>query len=813
MSGTGTSNKLRNLFLTALVVASVFAGTVAFSGGAAAAGNVSVEQAVEYSAADDGSTVELALNDTVTDGLDGTGELEVYLDGNEVTDTLVAGIDEDGTSGRVEIDLSRDVTPNRNLTVKLTDFGGGSITAVDIDVTSQTITPVSGSQSDVNVYQGGDLAVEDTDADADTDILVEDGDGAVVLASSYADNSEVYLFDTDDLDAGQRYDVTAGSDTAGFRVNDLDLTVEADTDITDEDDITAEVTAIRGGTAATATLSNSDGDEVGSAVKTLDGTEAIEFDFGSRTADNAPYTVAVTDNQTGVTATSADINVSEARDGDVSFEERVVSDERGDVVSITYHLKNTDDAYVVIGDESEDNYAIEGQITDDDGDGEVTVEFNSYLAGVPNSGNGTIAASDVLGASGDDEISGVSESGSFARSDLTVEALDAASYDTSVTVGTSKSDDPDAVGTLRLEPRSTERIESWVAPKDADLADEGTDIYDRVGSNLTQANEIANGDVVVHRIAVSGIEGALDYRTDVEDASDTTAAFLQATGDGGALNLWANRTNVGANADEDPLQLNDSNAVVVDDPDNDTYFVAVELDNADYQSGASIRERSDDAITTEFAVSDTTGVSDADDGATVNYTLVARDATLDTTAGPVSVQPAADQPVTGTTTAAPGSALKIRLSSESDANPFIRRPEGTVSPNGTVTATADLSEYAAGTNFTAQILDVDGDELGNDESGRIVTADTANSTTRSANASANSGVTTAEPTEETTEQPTVTGRGDESTPVSTEEPTTMATTDEPTEHGTTPASGPGFTAVIALVALATVALLAVRRDG
>ncbi|NLV07485.1 BGTF surface domain-containing protein [Haloarcula rubripromontorii] len=807
-SRTGATEKLRSVLLSALLLMSVVAGTVAVSGTAAAASNVSVEQAVEYSDASGASTVELALSRSVTNGLDGTGELEVYLDGDDVSGTLVDSIEADGTGGRVAIDLTEDVTPDRNLTVTLTDFGSDAVTATDIDVTSQTITPASSSDSDVNVYHGEVIAIEDIDADPDSDLLVEADGGSVVLDGSYADNSQVYVLDTDDLDAGQRYDITAGSDTAGFRLSDLDLTIEADTNITDEDSVTADVTSVRGGTAATATLSASDGDEVATAVEILDGTESVEFDFGSQSADDGPYTVSVTDNQTGVTVTSDDISVSEAQEGEVRFENSVVSDERGDVVSVTYRFENTDDGYVVIGDESEENYAVSGQITDDDGDGEVTVLFNSYLAGVPNSGNASISASDVLSVSGDDEISGVSESGSFARDDLTAEALEAASYEMNATAGTSRSDDPDTTGTLRLETRSTERVQSWVAPKDADLTDEDIGIHDRVGANLTQSSEVADGDIVVHRITATGIEGALDYRSDVEGAGDTTAAFLQATGDGDAFNIWVNRTNVGANADEDPLRLNDSNVVVVDDPDNDTYFVAVELANANYQSGTPIRG-DDDEVTTTFVVSDATGLTDEDDSGTANYTITERDAGLDATDGLVTVEAAANQSVSGTTTIAPGSEVEVSLDSESEANPFIRRPAATVASNGTFTATADMSEYAAGVNFTADVLDVDSDSFAVDGDGRIVTAAVENDAAESSNASASSSeATTEEPTDRPTEAPTPTESSDGAVAAPTEAQTATGSTDT----GTTAASGPGFTAAVALVALVAAALLAVRHD-
>ncbi|EMA09836.1 hypothetical protein SAMN05443574_11322 [Haloarcula vallismortis] len=66
--------------------------------------------------------------------------------------------------------------------------------------------------------------------------------------------------------------------------------------------------------------------------------------------------------------------------------------------------------------------------------------------------------------------------------------------------------------------------------------------------------------------------------------------------------LWVNRTNVGPNAGEDTLGRNASNVIVVDDPDNDTYFVAVELAELDYRSGTPVHDGDADEITAGFSV-------------------------------------------------------------------------------------------------------------------------------------------------------------------------------------------------------------------
>lgn len=815
---TAVTEKLRSVFLTGLVVFSLFAGTVAFSGSTAAAANVSVEQAVEYSGSGGGEgTIELALNDSVTNGLDGNDELELYLDGREASDSLFEGVAEAGTNGRVEITLSRDVTPNRNLTVKLTDFAGGTITATDIDVTSRTFTPGSGEQWNIDVYQGELIAIEDPDAGPDTDVHIDEKDGVLIFQGRYTDNSQVFVFDTADLEPGQSYEAASGSDTAEFDVNNLRFGIGIDdANVTDEDAIVAEVTAVWGGLPAEATLLDSDDNEIDSIVKELDGTEPVEFDFGSHSTDGSPYTVRVTDNETGITNTSAEISVSESQEGEVSIDENVVSDERGDVVNITYSLSNTEDSYIVIGDKSEDNYAVSGQITDDDGDGEVTVQFNSYLAGVPNSGNSSIAASDVLSAAGDDEISDVSESGAFKRSNLTVETLDATSYTMNVTAGTNRSSSPDSVGTLQLKERSTERMQSWVAPQDADLTANDVDIYDRIGTNLTQSDDIAAGDIVVHRISASGVEGPLEYRQEVKGAQDTTVAFLQTSGDSGAFSLQIDRTSTGANAESDPLQLNSSNVAVVQDSDNNTYFVAVALAHAEYQSGTPVNNDDTDEITAEFSVTDETGLTDGGDSVEDSYEITDRDATLDTDGNIVAVQAAAEQPVSGATTVAPGSEINVQFKSESDTNPFITQPDATVTPNKTFTASVDMNEYSPGTNFTAAVLDVNGAQFGATEDGQIVTVATTNDSNESADSNGtNPERATEEPTRQATAEPT-----EESTPVSTdtaidratEASNTVVSTAEPTESGTTPASGPGFTMAGALIALVAAAVLTARRD-
>ncbi|EMA16262.1 DUF7282 domain-containing protein [Haloarcula marismortui] len=939
---TGNSDKIRSLFLTALMVFSVFAGTIAFSGGAAAAANVQVEQATEYSS----GTVEIVTNESITTGLqlgDGTnsGDVEIIVNGTSNPSEYTGGsasVTSNNGANPVEISLDKDVTPDNNLTIKLhevTATGSDPVTLVmkDIDVTSRTLTPSSSVDSNnardysTNVYRGETIAIVD-DGDDDTNVLIEEDGGSIVADDTYVDNSEVYTLDTSNLDSGQKYNISVGSSgsESGFKLSDLNLNVEADdNDITDEDDVIANATITRGGQPANATLFDDSGDKVDTIlVDRLSGNDDTAFIFDNISsydgfdADDGPYVVNVTDKQTGITVSTDQINVSEAEDGDAGFESSVVTDERGDVVNITYQLDNEDEAVVFVGDEDDDNYAVSGTIEDDNGDGEVTVSFNSYLAGLSDDG---VSTDNVLFVEDDDDdITGVEEHGSFTdgsneRSSVSDETIEASSYNLNITAGTSQDSSADSVGTLRLSERSTESMRSWVAPRDAELDDDDIDIRDRIGQNLTQSDEIANKSIVVHEVSASGIEGALEYQQAANSSDDVTQAFLQA-GAGNRisndvnpssasgvniLNFSVEKTNVGANTDDKELKLNDTNTVVVDDADNNTYFVAVKTEDARYYGGDAVRSQDDtDEITANFTVTNQGTFGSDIDSVEDDYSVVERDASIDTTNGLVTAQAAADQQITGTTSIAPGAEIEVEVESESESNPFLERPETTVNADGTFAAAVDFSDQSAGTNFTAEFLDTDGNTLGDEEDGQLTDAATASVSisdqesdgsevvvdsaqlsaggfiaVHAGNASGDvvgsseyleAGsheditITLDEPMDEdftavamphldtngneaydfpgadgpytangsavtdsanvtvgTEEEPTAT---EEPTETETEPPETEEQTEETTtmdsgtdEAETTEASGPGFTAAIALIALVAAALLAVRRDN
>ncbi|NLV12074.1 DUF7282 domain-containing protein [Haloarcula argentinensis] len=808
---TDTNEKIRSLFLTALMVFSVFAGTIAFSGGAAAAANVDIQQATEYSPSNgnDDSQVEIALSGGLGQDVDsGPVEVELYLDGqnpakNSDGENLKDSVS-GGSDGTIIVGLTEDVKPSENLTVKLTNLpdgeGNNDETAVqeDIDVTSRTLTTSDTGDDDdyysgdTNVFRGEAIAVEAKggldDDDQPPSIEVEKDDGGLVTSDVYNLNSDVYVVETEDLDTGESYNISVdGNKQNSFTVSDLNMQVNIDDDVGDganidnTDTLAVNVSINRGGEEANATLFNEDDDKVAELddgienpqFENLKSNDNVVFNFGTVNEDDSPYYVEVTDQQTGVTAESDLINVSDSEDGDASFESSTVRDEVGDVANITVQLDNTEDGIISVGSTNDDNYAIIGQVEDEDGDGEVTVQFNSYTAGTSSANEDGLGDGDsntVLSVPGDDDIDILTEEGSFDRlnddgdADLSTDVLEAGSYSMNVTATTDidKIDDPDSAGTLRLNENSVEGIQTWAAPSDAEIDDDDIDVYDRIGVNLTQSDDVAAEDVVVHEIQASGLEGVLEYEQEDGTASDETAAFLDAVDTDGqtdgnrygygtgvtggeetdaGLTFYANRTDVGANADPQPIDFEDSEdaLTVVEDADNNTYFVAVDTSDVEFTNDKTIAKETvsggddsasvdeDTRINATFAIRE--GALSDDDGKTASaiYTTSERDATLDLDDdGFVTVSAAAGQEVTGTTNVAPGTELEVEMESESEANPFVIRPEVDVATDGTYTATADFSDYSAGANFTVETLDVDGDaDFTDEEDGRIVEAGTA----------------------------------------------------------------------------------------
>jgi surface glycoprotein (TIGR04207 family)/PGF-CTERM protein len=183
---TSTNDKVRSLILAALMVMSVFAGTVAFTGSAAAAGNVTDISGPTNAEPDEGTTVTHELNYTVTDLSD---------DGN--SDTFTITIPSNGAEFANADDLYLYVEDANGDVIAGTggnndaDFGSspsiqGANSGTNNQVTFDIGPDSSFDTSEVTVNARFDIAWPSVEGDTsgDVTIAVEDsnGDDASVTA-------------------------------------------------------------------------------------------------------------------------------------------------------------------------------------------------------------------------------------------------------------------------------------------------------------------------------------------------------------------------------------------------------------------------------------------------------------------------------------------------------------------------------------------------------------------------------------------------------------------------------------------------------
>ncbi|MFC7177009.1 surface glycoprotein [Halosegnis marinus] len=196
---TDTSTKVRSLFLTALMVVSVFGGTIAFAGSAAAATNA---QAVSLSnttmvggsfAVDENTTVnhDLVFNvDNVsTDG--GTDTIRVTIPAGEYSSLQDVTVTNRSDNSNVAITGSAEVVNNgRTLTFDISEDGStqGIDIQVAVDFTANWPEVSSDTSGPLNV-EVQDSQFEDVDADIATLLIRDD---ATTSADSGITNGTTY---------------------------------------------------------------------------------------------------------------------------------------------------------------------------------------------------------------------------------------------------------------------------------------------------------------------------------------------------------------------------------------------------------------------------------------------------------------------------------------------------------------------------------------------------------------------------------------------------------------------------------------------
>ena len=778
------THKTRAIVLSALMVLSVFAGTVAFAGAGAAQSTFEYEGgAVHYVDSSDDAVIEVPFSAQVNSNSLTTDNFTVFDDDEDISGQ-VSSITQP-QNGRVIVEMN-DVVQSRDIEIRLSgdiqdasnnDLSNGG--RKDVAFAATTVGP----NGDVNAYRGSVVAVVASSVNTDIEITDDDDDFTYFVSGSTGTNSRVYTFDTENRDVGSYEATFDGSNAATIELRELGLDVDIDDrTVTDEDEIEGTVSANAGTRGVQVELLDSDGDAVSgeSVTGNLDGQGEFEFTLGP--VDTDDYTVEVTDLGSGVVIESDVITVSKAGEGRADIAGGIVTQQRGDIANITVTLSNTDTATLTIGSEDA-GFRANVTVEDDSGDGQVNVLFNTYAA--TNGVSGDVF--DV--ADSDDDI----DSSDIDPQNRVSSLLDAGEYDLEVRSGDDASDDSQGVGTLVLEERTTDSLVSWTAPTGTTF-DDSDEVYEAVANaNVTESDDIADGDLVIHQLQASGLEGALE----AQSGNDTAAFFAL---NGNVYELSVEESNPSANRDAFVLNLHAGNTVVVPDPDNDTYFVAFDTDDVvgERPNGQTVQLDDGQELLANFTVYEDEGnLADEDQTVEDEYGIVEAEHSLDE---PVNVSAASGQTVAGETTVAPGTELSLRVRSSGDTQPsFLKTASVYVTEDGTYEGTFDFSEQQAGDTFEVTVRGGAADSLtvdGNVGEGDATT-DTATDTV------------TETPMDTETQTETEMPTDGEPTDTATEAPTDGEPTDTATETST---GTPGFGVVVALVALLAAALLAVRRD-
>jgi len=452
---------------------------------------------------------------------------------------------------------------------------------------------------------------------------------------------------------------------------------------------------------------------VGGAVDT--GPDALELDGGAVEPDDGPGLV-------DQTVTSANAT------GNATFSTSAYRADRGDVVEITVELSDADRgalATVSLGDSNGTNYTTGVTVADSDGDGAVTIFFNTYTAG-------THVRDRVFWAESGAVENWRGEDGGFVerlearyggagvpagtegdlanRSRARRALLPAGDYRLSVvghegnqSVDTSRVDD---VATLSLADRAAESSQVMVVPAGDVGAFDREYVRTNAGTSLTRSVLAARGEAVVHRVVASGLEGAIRNWTRNEGYTIEEAFFAE-SGRDGIWNAAVEQVDIEPEAERPRFRATAENSRVVGDPANDTFYVAFDLDEVGYFSP---NLEDGERWSLQFH---TSGVL-ANDTVRSNWTYRDSYAPLlpwsENRLRPRNASEAVIRNSVGVTVA-PGTELSLAIeATDPEASPLSRTLETTVGPNRTVAFRTDLSDVPVGTEFRA-VLRRDGTQL------------------------------------------------------------------------------------------------------
>lgn len=823
---TSKTDKLRAVFLTALMIGSVFAAGVAFTGSVAAdAGSVNATTADH----DADSTTDVTVN--YGQGNDSVAYvISADTTYDEDTDIYAENLSAEGTSTTFsDVDVSSLIGGGASYNV----YAVANNSSAEPEVSE----PADGDDLTTWTQATGSLTVNNDRTNFNSGGIVFQGQTATYDAGSedgnFANNYTLYeqtsattgspvreldtnnglvSADTAGLSTGTTYFISndgsaPGDADASFTVREQNFDVAIDGDEVPNDDTGIDVTW-------TSTNRQNNPYNVTVTADGLDDSELVDIfednydvtDFDTSAEEGVEVQVPAGGDETAaanfsgidagsytfdfdVTDTtasdSASLNVTSAAEADSSFEsvERVT---RGDISTVNVSLTSSSYATVQIGSESV-GYEANVTVQDEDADGYVAFDVNTYTMGNNTDVNAEENAFTIVGD--EDSIVDVN----ITTEDL-AEPLASGNYRTTVRTGQSAGATADDVSRLSLTDDAGVTAQNiWTAPGALDA--------DEVIDAVSQDSSIAEGDYVVHEVEANGIFGVIasDTNTDNSTAQSVAAAVTS-----GNLSLSVMQTDATTQLNRQPKELNYSGllatdgASIVTDAENNTFYIVANTGDISTVDDSRSIQWDDDAFNATVGLTENTQLVDENSTASAEFSADALEAEL--SMNEYNVTNAENQTITATTTAADGTEYNVLVESlETEGDGFIEPENPAVAENGELTAEVDFTEASVGDTFSVTL---EGPGSEDDSATGTVVEQVDDTTTTAADdtTTAADDTTTAEPTETSTAEPTET---------STEEPADTTTSGD--DGGSDGGSIPGFGVGIALVAILGAALLALRE--
>lgn len=424
----------------------------------------------------------------------------------------------------------------------------------------------------------------------------------------------------------------------------------------------------------------------------------------------------------------------------------------GDVVEFSTPVPVNGTATVTVEPVGVDEYTRTLRLTDDSGDGRVTLRINTYL--------GARGATDTA-------VYGVGDGDTATVRNATGTRLRADTYDIAAYNGTTTEGEPTATSVTRLVPPENGNATVLTAPANAteNLTSRAAIRRGRAAGWVTPTDTVAAGDTVVLRLDVDGLDGALAASAGADDTARFLGVFDRANT---SLQLQHGFTPM-TTVERIPLNRSTVSTAILDER-NDTYYVVVDTAAARLTPGTRDGIHDGDSLHVRLLVDGDRRLSE--DWIPADHFDIERPAVeLGGESHTVSSYPGGRLPVTGETNLAPGSTVTVQLQG---ASPRLFPRTVTVDRSRQVAVTYHLDPGVV-SELTGVTVRHNGERL----------------------ASAPVTVTT---------RPTVSTP----LPLSDDTPTSTAAATTTSDPPTTGVSGPGL-GVVAALAAALLAVLAARK--